>query len=156
MDENAMDVVTAIACELARIDGYDPEDQHGGLYDIRWSGGPTPEPEGDAWNMDYLPKAERIAMAIKTNNPLACAAHDATAELEALSADQLRAAIDIIKRGLDSKITVGSPNLPDGPAWFALAEWDKVRKCYITLDPMYPHPKTNESAASPAPIPQHG
>src|SRR5690606_30500832 len=57
-------LITAIAGELARVDGYDPDDQHGGLYDLRWSGGPTPEPEGDAWSMDYLPTAERIAKAI--------------------------------------------------------------------------------------------
>ncbi len=50
-----------IADELARIDGYDPEDQRGGLYDLRWTGGTEPEPAGDAWTMDYLPKAERIA-----------------------------------------------------------------------------------------------
>ncbi len=57
-------LIAAIASELARVDGYDPDDQHGGLYDLRWSGGPTPEPEGDAWSMDYLPTAERIAKAI--------------------------------------------------------------------------------------------
>lgn len=56
--------VVAIACELARIDGYNPEDLHGGLYDLRWSGGPEPEPMGDTWNMEYLPKAERIAKAL--------------------------------------------------------------------------------------------
>lgn len=57
-------LIAAIASELARVDGYDPDDQHGGLYDLRWSGGPTPEPEGDAWSMDYLPTAKRIAKAI--------------------------------------------------------------------------------------------
>lgn len=57
--------VVAIASELARIDGYDPDDMHGGLYDLRWTGGREPEPAGDAWNMDYLPKAERIAVALR-------------------------------------------------------------------------------------------
>lgn len=50
-----------IAARLAADDGYDPEDQHGGLYDLRWSGGPEPEPQGDAWSMDYLPRGEKIA-----------------------------------------------------------------------------------------------
>lgn len=59
-----VDEVRTIACALAREDGFDPDDKHGGLYDLRWSGGPTPEPLGDAWAMDYLPKAERIAAAL--------------------------------------------------------------------------------------------
>lgn len=60
----ALDRLThLIASELARIDGFDPDDQHGGLYDLRWQGGSMPEPLGDAWSMDYLPKAERIAHA---------------------------------------------------------------------------------------------
>lgn len=62
-------IVAAIAGELARLDGYDPEDQNGGLYDLRWSGGSAPEPLGDAWSMDYLPKAERIAAAIAALQP---------------------------------------------------------------------------------------
>jgi len=64
MTTQGEDLAVIIASELARIDGYDPEDQHSGLYELRWTGFPTPEPEGDAWNMDYLPKAERIAKAI--------------------------------------------------------------------------------------------
>jgi len=56
--------VRAIACALARLDGYDPSDENGGLYDLRWAGGPEPEPLGDAWNMDYMPKAKKIAAAI--------------------------------------------------------------------------------------------
>ena len=51
----------SIASELAMIDGFDPDDEHGGLYDLRWQGSSMPEPLGDAWSMDYLPKAERIA-----------------------------------------------------------------------------------------------
>ena len=68
------------------------------------------------------------------------------AELEASSAEELRSAIGLLQMcsetrfKRDTHITVASPNLPDGPAWFALAEWDTVRKCYVTLDPMYPHP----------------
>jgi hypothetical protein len=53
-----------IACALARMDGYDATDRECGLYDLRWSGGPNPEPEGDAWSMEYLPKGERIAEVI--------------------------------------------------------------------------------------------
>lgn len=60
----ADDMTRAIACALAKIDGYDPEDLNCGLYELRWSGGPNPEPEGDAWHMDYLPKAEKIAATI--------------------------------------------------------------------------------------------
>lgn len=56
-----VDVEREIACALAEADGFDPDDQHGGLYDLRWSGGPAPEPLGDAWTMDYLPRAEQIA-----------------------------------------------------------------------------------------------
>lgn len=65
--------IRAIACVLAEIDGYDPKDLNGGLYDLRWSGGPNPEPEGDAWHMDYLPKAEKIAAGLS-------AAQDAPAQ----------------------------------------------------------------------------
>ena len=57
-------VAALIASELAALDGYDPNDPNSGLYDLRWSGGPTPEPEGDAWNMDYMPKGEHIAAAV--------------------------------------------------------------------------------------------
>lgn len=64
VQQSAADMVTVIACELAKIDGYGPDDTHGGLYDLRWSSGANPEPVGDAWNMDYFPKAERIAEAI--------------------------------------------------------------------------------------------
>jgi hypothetical protein len=62
----AMDAEAArlIACELARIDGYDPEDQDSDLYDVCWSSGSNPEPLGDVWQMDYLPKGERIAAAL--------------------------------------------------------------------------------------------
>jgi hypothetical protein len=59
-----VDEAAVIACELARIDGYDPEDKQGGLYDLRWSSGSAPEPLGDAWSMDYLPKAEKISAAL--------------------------------------------------------------------------------------------
>lgn len=60
----ADDQIRVIACALAEIDGYDPKDLNGGLYDLRWSGGASPEPEGDAWHMDYLPKAKKIAAAL--------------------------------------------------------------------------------------------
>ena len=55
--------VVAIACELAKIDGLDPEDEQGGAYHVVWSGQP-PEPMGDPWNLEYLPKAGRIAKAL--------------------------------------------------------------------------------------------
>ena len=64
VDEGRGEVATVIATELAKLDGYDPTDPHGGLYDLRWSGGTEPEPQGDAWSMDYLPKAEKIAAAL--------------------------------------------------------------------------------------------
>lgn len=70
------EAVMVIASELARIDGYDPEDQHGGLYDLRWSGGPEPEPQGDAWNMDYLPRATRIAKALASQSQHVIAERD--------------------------------------------------------------------------------
>ncbi len=63
-------VVTAeaLAAELAKEDGYDINDMNCGLYDLRWSSGTSPEPLGDAWSMDYLPRAERIVAAL-TNTP---------------------------------------------------------------------------------------
>lgn len=54
-----------IACELASIDGHDPEDMNGELYHLRWSGGSCPEPLGDMFSLEYLPKAERIARTIE-------------------------------------------------------------------------------------------
>lgn len=42
---------------------------------------------------------------------------------------------------LPKQITVVSRNLPDGPVWMALAELDEQRGVYVTLDPMYAHPK---------------
>lgn len=54
-------LVHHIACALAVEDGYDPDDKACGLYDLRWSGGTEPELVGDAFTMDYLPRAERIA-----------------------------------------------------------------------------------------------
>lgn len=49
---------------------------------------------------------------------------------------------------IPGQITVVSPNLPDGPAWGAIAKFDEARGYYVTLDPMYAHPATNDSAAS--------
>lgn len=57
-------IVHRIARALAVEDGYDPDDKACGLYDLRWSGGTEPEPVGDAFTMDYLPRAERIAAII--------------------------------------------------------------------------------------------
>lgn len=91
-----------IAAELARIDGYDPEDQHGGLYDLRWSGGPSPEPQGNAWSMDYLPKAERIAAAIDSHHPA-----------ESVSAEQPAQALRVEYRPL--LVSGMLANSPDGP-----------------------------------------
>lgn len=71
-DGGVEELAVLIADELARIDGYDPEDPHGGLYDLRWSGGPEPEPAGDAWTMDYLPKAERIARSLTSAKQQCC------------------------------------------------------------------------------------
>ena len=56
--------VVAIAFELAEQDGYDTEDKHGGLYDLKWSGGAQPEPEGDVLSLVYLPRAEKVYQAI--------------------------------------------------------------------------------------------
>ena len=47
------DLAALLAHELAQMDGMDED----GLFELRWSGGTCPEPLGDAWNMDYLPKA---------------------------------------------------------------------------------------------------
>lgn len=58
-------IALVIAEALAREDGFDPADQDCGLYDLRWSGGVSPEPLGDAWKMDYLPRGERIAAALR-------------------------------------------------------------------------------------------
>lgn len=62
--ERLDEAAALIASELAAIDGFDAADDNCGLYDVQWTGGPTPEPLGDAWNMDYLPKGERIAKAL--------------------------------------------------------------------------------------------
>lgn len=50
-----------LAHELAQMDGMDED----GLFELRWSGGTCPEPLGDAWNMDYLPKGERLAAVVE-------------------------------------------------------------------------------------------
>lgn len=60
------DVAISIASELARIDGYDVQDANCGLFDVRWSGGAVQEPLGTGWEMDYLPKGERIARALES------------------------------------------------------------------------------------------
>lgn len=58
------DLAHQIACVLAEVDGYDPDDMNCGLYDLRWSGGSAPEPLGDAFSLEYLPKAYRICQEL--------------------------------------------------------------------------------------------
>jgi len=58
------DTAHIIACALAAYEGYDPDDKHGGLYDVKWSGGSEPEPLGDLFSLEYLPRAERIVAAL--------------------------------------------------------------------------------------------
>lgn len=55
------DLAALLAHELAQMDGMDED----GLFELRWSGGTCPEPLGDAWNMDYLPKGERLAATVE-------------------------------------------------------------------------------------------
>ena len=55
------DLAALLAHELAQMDGMDED----GLFELRWSGGTCPEPLGDAWNMDYLPKGERLAASVE-------------------------------------------------------------------------------------------
>ena len=55
------ELAAMLAHEMAEIDGMDED----GLFELRWSGGACPEPLGDAWNMDYLPKGERLAAVVE-------------------------------------------------------------------------------------------
>jgi len=55
------DLAALLAYELAQMDSMDED----GLFELRWSGGNCPEPLGDAWNMDYLPKGERLAASVE-------------------------------------------------------------------------------------------
>lgn len=55
------DLAALLAHELAQMDGMD----EAGLFELRWTGGACPEPLGDAWNMDYLPKGERLAASVE-------------------------------------------------------------------------------------------
>ena len=55
------ELAAMLAHELAEMDGMDEDS----LFELRWSGGPCPEPLGDAWNMDYLPKGERLAAVVE-------------------------------------------------------------------------------------------
>lgn len=52
-----VDLAVAIASALADFDGMD----EASLHTLRWSYGAQPEPMGDAWCMDYLPRGEAIA-----------------------------------------------------------------------------------------------
>lgn len=54
----------AIASALADFDGMD----EASLHALRWSYGAQPEPMGDAWCMDYLPRGEAIARLLATRN----------------------------------------------------------------------------------------
>ncbi len=62
--EKELELAVVIAAELAVLDGFNPEDPQDSLFTLQWSGGSAPEPLGDAWSMDYLPKGERIAAAV--------------------------------------------------------------------------------------------
>lgn len=55
------ELAAMLAYELAEMDGLDED----GLFELRWSGGACPEPLGDAWNMDYMPKGERLAAIVE-------------------------------------------------------------------------------------------
>lgn len=61
--------IVALANALAQFDGIDVNDPHSGLFDLRWAGGPEPYPLGDAWSMDYEPKARRIAEILAAAPP---------------------------------------------------------------------------------------
>jgi hypothetical protein len=54
------ELVALLANKLAEMDHMDED----ALFSLRWSGGPEPEPLGDAWNMDYLPKGEQLAAVV--------------------------------------------------------------------------------------------
>lgn len=55
------ELAALLANKLAEMDHMDED----GLFELRWSGGTYPEPLGDAWNMDYLPKGERLAASVE-------------------------------------------------------------------------------------------
>lgn len=55
------ELAALLANKLAEMDGMDED----GLFELRWSRGAQPEPLGDAWNIDYLPKGERLAAVVE-------------------------------------------------------------------------------------------
>jgi hypothetical protein len=99
----------------ARIDGFEPEDENGGLYDLRWSSGASPEPLGDAWAMDYLPKGERIANALKSAHPRGLPA-GSEVELDVHLTDQNTVCVDA-QHGTKRQFSIGVTT--DGEVWFA-------------------------------------
>ena len=55
------ELAALLANKLAEMDHMDED----ALFSLRWSGGTEPEPLGDAWNMDYLPKGEQLAAVVE-------------------------------------------------------------------------------------------
>jgi hypothetical protein len=55
------ELAALLANKLAEMDNMDED----ALFSLRWSGGTAPEPMGDAWNMDYLPKGEQLAAVVE-------------------------------------------------------------------------------------------
>lgn len=57
---NDTESTAALAATLAEIDGA--EDAR--LHQLRWTYGSSPEPIGDVWELEYLPKGERLARTV--------------------------------------------------------------------------------------------
>lgn len=55
-------LILLLAETLAKIEGEDADT----LHQLRWSHDACPEPLGTSWEMDYLPKAEVLAKAIRS------------------------------------------------------------------------------------------
>ena len=56
--------IAELAIKLAEFDGLDEDS----MFQLQWSGGSAPEPLGDAFSMDYLPRAEQLFLVIQQHS----------------------------------------------------------------------------------------
>ena len=54
-------IACVIGATLAKLEGMSEDD----LSRVKWSGGAVPEPEGDMWTLEYMPRGMSIAFALQ-------------------------------------------------------------------------------------------
>lgn len=106
------DQTVAIAALLADFDGMDLDS----LHTLRWSGGAQPEPMGDAWCMDYLPRAEAIVRLLANRSTPAAPVGGFVVVPREATTEQRKAGLRAANRNFDNIGSIYSAMIAASPA----------------------------------------